>query len=176
VRWIWIDRIITLEPGHQLVAVKNVSCAEEHLQQHFEADAMHQALPVMPGSLVIEGMAQSAGILVGHAGGFAEKVILAKVSKVELNTDATPGCSLRYTATMTQRTAQGAATTGLVELRGPADAGFATIGTINLVFSHLDQNTSGTQYPEHNFVFGDTFKDILRNSGIDPDAVEPMPI
>lgn len=178
-RWIWIDRIVSLEPGHRLVAVKNVSCAEEHLQQHFEAtagDPAIPALPVMPGSLVIEGMAQSAGILVGHAGGFAEKVILAKVSKAELHVDAAPGCTLRYTATLTQRTAQGAATTGLVELRGPAEDGFEPIGEINLVFSHLDQNTSGTAYPEHNFVFGETFKDLLRNSGIDPERVEPLPI
>ena len=130
----------------------------------------------MPGSLVIEGMAQSAGILVGHAGAFKEKVVLAKVSKVELAADATPGSTLRYTATLTQRTHQGAATNGLVELRGPRDETFKQIGTINLVFSHLDNNAAGTEYPEHNFVFGDTFKDVLRTSGIDPDAVTPLPI
>ncbi len=175
-RWLWIDHIITLDPGHRLVAVKNVSAAEEHLHQHFAASAGASALPIMPGSLIIEGMAQSAGILVGHASAFREKVVLAKVAKVELSADAVPGSTLRYTATLTQRTHQGAATAGIVELRSPREDAFTQIGAINLVFSHLDRNAAGTEYPEHNFVFGDTFKDVLRNSGIDPDAVTPLPI
>ncbi len=175
-RWLWIDRIISLEPGRRLVAVKNVSAAEDHLHQHFPAEGSERVLPIMPGSLVIEGMAQTAGILVGHAGAFKEKVVLAKVSKAELTADATPGCTLRYTANLTQRTHQGAATEGKVELRGPADDAFTEIGAINLVFSHLDHNGAGEAFPEHNFVFGETFKNLLRNSGIDPDKVEPLPI
>jgi 3-hydroxyacyl-[acyl-carrier-protein] dehydratase len=51
------------------------------------------ALPVMPMSLIVEGMAQTGGILVGHAEDFREKVILAKVSKATLDRDALPGCS-----------------------------------------------------------------------------------
>ncbi len=49
-RWMWIDRIVELAPGERLVAVKNVSLAEEHLHDHFPADAAadESALPVMP--------------------------------------------------------------------------------------------------------------------------------
>jgi 3-hydroxyacyl-[acyl-carrier-protein] dehydratase len=97
-RWMWIDRILTYEPGHRLVAIKNVSMAEEHLHDHFAADADGPALPVMPASLIIEGMAQTAGILVGAEQRFAEKVILAKVSKVALERDVVPGQTLRYEA------------------------------------------------------------------------------
>lgn len=176
VRWLWIDRIVSLDPGQSLVAVKNVSYAEEHLQQHFAPCPGLAAMPVMPGSLVIEGMAQTAGILVGHASAFEEKVVLAKITRAELHADASPGCTLRYTARITQRTAQGAATEGMVELRQPDAAEFDSIGAINLVFSHLDRNAAGTEYPEHNFVFGDTFRDILRNSGVDPDTVQPLPL
>ncbi|MHC4652492.1 MAG: hotdog family protein, partial [Planctomycetota bacterium] len=61
----WIDRIVELDPGQRLVAIKNVSLAEEHLHDHFPAQGDREALPVMPASLMIEGMAQTAGILVG---------------------------------------------------------------------------------------------------------------
>lgn len=164
-RWMWIDRVVSLEPRQRLVAIKHVSLAEEHLHDHFAADERGPAVPIMPASLIIEGMAQTAGILVGHAEGFREKVILAKISKAELSRDATPGCTLRYTATITQMDAAGASTTGLVELIEPGkDA--AEIGRIELMFSHLDKNLSGTEFPAHNFVFGEGFKTLLRMSGI----------
>lgn len=166
----WIDRVVALEPGRRLVALKLVSLAEEHLHDHFEADpdAGLPALPVMPASLIIEGMAQTAGILVGHAEGFREKVILAKMNRAELRKDATPGCTLRYTATITQMDRAGASTTGNVELAQPSDGPqvFESIGQIDLMFSHLDQNMAGVEFPAHNFVFGPAFKTLLRTSGI----------
>ena len=171
-RWMWIDRIVELRPGAKLVAVKNVSLAEEHLHDHFAADAAHgeSALPVMPASLIIEGMAQTAGILVGHTGQFKEKVILAKISKAELSRDAGPGMTLRYTATMERFDPMGASTTGLVELMDHAAGGeFLEIGRIDLMFSHIDQNMAGVEFPEHNFVFSDSFRTLLRTSGIQAD-------
>jgi 3-hydroxymyristoyl/3-hydroxydecanoyl-(acyl carrier protein) dehydratase len=66
-RWMWIDQILELEPGRRLVAIKNVTLAEEHLHDHFPAAGNLPPLPVMPASLIIEGMAQTAGILVGAA-------------------------------------------------------------------------------------------------------------
>ena len=74
-RWVWIDRFEEFDSGRRAVAVKNVSLAEDHLHDHFPG------YPVMPASLMIEGMAQTAGILVGEARQFAEKVILAKVKR-----------------------------------------------------------------------------------------------
>jgi 3-hydroxyacyl-[acyl-carrier-protein] dehydratase len=167
-RWMWIDRIVELVPRQRLVAIKNVSLAEEHLQDHFPARGARAAVPIMPGSLIIEGMAQTAGILVGHAEGFREKVILAKVSLAELEREATPGCTLRYTATVQQMDRQGASTAGVVELldHGAAGSGFEPIGRIDLMFSHIDQNMAGLEFPEHNFVFGESFKTLLRTSGV----------
>ena len=100
-RWMWIDRIVELVPRQRLVALKNISLAEEHLHDHFAAGlGGAAALPVMPACFIIEGMAQAAGILVGHAGAFREKVVLAKVNTVELTRDAAPGATLLYTATI----------------------------------------------------------------------------
>ena len=159
-RWLWIDRIVSIEKGQRLVALKNISMAEDHLHDHFPG------APVMPASLIIEGMAQTAGILVGHAEGFREKVILAKVSKAELNEEAIPGYTLRYTATIQQMDKMGASTTGTVELLDPATNSARPIGAIDLMFSHIDQNMAGTEFPDHNFVFSDLFKTLLDSSGI----------
>jgi 3-hydroxyacyl-[acyl-carrier-protein] dehydratase len=160
--------------------VKNISLAEEHLHDHFEPrpsspDGSIPALPatpVMPASLIIEGMAQTAGILVGHSGGFQQKVVLAKIGRADLTRDAGPGMTLRYTARLTRMDDAGAAATGLIELMDHADAerGYVQIGTIDLMFSHLDNNmgaagATGADFPEHNFVFSDSFRTLLRISG-----------
>lgn len=168
----WIDRIVELVPRERLVAIKHVSMAEEHLHDHFASGWREGAgaIPVMPGSLIVEGMAQTAGILVGHAEAFREKVILAKVQRVELEEDASPGCTLRYTAAIERMDPAGASTKGTVELLewGPAGTKPARIiGRIDLMFSHIDQNMSGIEFPAHNFVFGEGFKTLLRLSGIE---------
>lgn len=164
----WIDRIVELVPRERMVAIKNISLAEDHLHDHFPS------MPVMPASLIIEGMAQTAGILVGHAEEFREKVILAKVGLAEFDREAIPGTTLRYTATLRQMDRQGAATEGIVELidhaarGGGAGAGGqpVRIGRVDLMFSHIDQNMAGMEFPEDNFVFGDSFKLLLKMSGI----------
>lgn len=166
-RWTWIDRILELEKGVRCVAVKNVSLAEEHLHDHFAAEGDRPAVPVMPGPLIIEGMAQTAGILVGHARDFKEKVILAKITRAELGQDVHPGHTLIYTATLDRIDDAGASTSGEVALIDHAAGGGEreVIGRIELMFSHIDQNMRNLPFPEHNFVFTDQFMDLLRNSG-----------
>lgn len=176
-RWMWIDRIVELVPRERLVAIKNVSLAEEHLHDHFAAGVMGSgeiapALPIMPASLIIEGMAQTAGILVGHANGFREKVILAKVNSAELSRDATPGATLRYTATIERLDQTGAATRGVIELiehTTGSSTQSVEIGRVDLMFSHIDRNMAGVTFPTHNFVFSDAFRTLLRTSGIQAD-------
>ena len=100
--------------------------------------------------------------------------MLAKVAKADLTREALPGCTLRYTATIEQFTPVGASTKGVVELIEPArpDQGAQpaeVIGTIDLLFSHLDNNMSGARYPEENFVFSESFKTLMETSGIAAD-------
>lgn len=171
-RWMWIDRVVELVPRERMTAIKHVSLAEEHLHDHFAAGAGGAAaLPVMPACFIIEGMAQTGGILVGHAGGFREKVVLAKVSTVELSREATPGTTLRYTATLERMDESGASTRGTVELlswgAGATGPSVETIGRIDLMFSHIDKNMGGASFPEHNFVFSESFRTLLRSSGIE---------
>ena len=65
--------------------------------------------------------------------------------------------------------AAGASVKGIVEMvdSGAAGAQARQIGRIDLMFSFVDQNMSGLAFPAHNFVFGESFKTLLRMSGID---------
>jgi len=56
--FLMIDRVESIEPGKRIVAVKNVSSNEPYFQGHFPGR------PIMPGVLILEAMAQAAGILV----------------------------------------------------------------------------------------------------------------
>ena len=158
-RWIWIDRILELDRGARCVAIKNISMAEDVLHDHFPG------CPVMPAPLLIEGMAQTAGILVGHANDFREKVILAKIGKAVFHTAAHPGHCLRYTAMLDRIDESGASTTGRVDRLDPGSDAATHLADIELMFSHIDRNRAGLAFPEHNFVFTDQFMDLLARSG-----------
>lgn len=164
----WIDRILELEKGTRCLAVKNISLAEEHLRDHFPAAAGRDCMPIHPAPLIIEGMAQTAGILVGHARDFQEKVILAKIGKATFDCEASPGMTLFYEASVVRLDDAGASTTGEIFLVDHAAGSTERrkIGHIELMFSHVDQNMRGLEFPEHNFVFTDQFFDLMRNSGI----------
>jgi len=115
---------------------------------------------------MIEGMAQTAGILVGTTSRFKEKVILAKISKASLDCDVTAGDTVRYDATIDRLDEAGASTTGTIDRRVASGDAWERIGRVELVFSHIDNNMAGTEFPEDNFVFSDNFKMILETAGL----------
>lgn len=160
-RWMWIDEITDFQPNQRMVAIKNIKADEEYLRDHFPDEQIY------PASLMIEGMAQTAGILVGSVNRFKEKVILAKVVKAKFDCEVFPGQTIRFDAQLERMDEQGASTTGIVQRRISEDSDWQTIGRIDLMFSHLDQNRAGLEFPEENFVFADNFKAILKQSGLD---------
>jgi 3-hydroxyacyl-[acyl-carrier-protein] dehydratase len=149
-RWIWIDKFVEFTPRTSATAIKNVSLAEEHLHD------LYPAFPIVPHSLIVEGMAQTAGILVGEARNFAEKVILAKITKATFHRLVRPGETIAYSARIEQLSEQGASISGTVT------AGPDKVADIELMFSHLDQNMAGLEFPEHNFVFTEQFTELLK--------------
>jgi 3-hydroxyacyl-[acyl-carrier-protein] dehydratase len=154
-RWLWIDKFVEFTSRTSATAVKNVSLAEEHLHD------LYPDFPIMPHSLIIEGMAQTAGILVGEARNFSEKVILAKIGRATFHRLVRPGDTLYYFARISQLNEAGASIEGTVRAGG--DASSPLVAEIELMFSHIDKNLAGAAFPEHNFVFSDQFRDLLGN-------------
>ncbi len=149
-RWFWIDKFTEFEPGKRAVAVKNVSLAEEHLHDHFPG------YPVMPAPLLIEGMAQTSGILVGEMRQYQEKVILAKITKAVFHDLALPGDQLHLEAVIDNIAPEAATIIGTIR------CGERLIAEIDLMFSHIDRNMAGLEFPEENFVFNDQFMSMLQ--------------
>src|SRR5512139_90682 len=104
-RWIWIDRFVAFESGKAAVAVKNLSLAEDHFADHFPG------FPVMPAPLILEGLAQTGGILVGHANAFEKNVVLAKIG-AKFHREALAGEQLTYAVTLLDLSDTGARVAG----------------------------------------------------------------
>jgi 3-hydroxyacyl-[acyl-carrier-protein] dehydratase len=139
-RWYWIDRFLEFESGRYAKAVKCVSLAEDYLHDHFPQH------PLLPNSLVVEGLAQTGGLLVCEHGHFTEKVILAKIPKVEFFTDALPGDTLVYTATIDYIKDEGAAVTATSENRGVPHA------RAEIVFVHLNDRRVASFFEPETFL------------------------
>jgi len=147
----WIDKFTEFTSRTSATAIKNVSLAEEHLHD------LYPAFPIVPHSLIVEGMAQTAGILVGEARNFEEKVILAKIGRATFHRLVRPGETISYSARIEQLSEQGASTAGTVTV------GTELVAEIELMFSHIDQNLAGLEFPEHNFVFTEQFTELLKS-------------
>ncbi|MDK1030461.1 MAG: 3-hydroxyacyl-ACP dehydratase FabZ family protein [Planctomycetia bacterium] len=150
-RWIWIDKITEFESGRRAKAIKNVTMAEEHLHDHVPG------FPIHPPTLMIEGMAQTAGILVGEARDYSENVILAKVSRAKFHDIVVPGDQIVFEAEVVGEVKpEGAATTGRIT------RGDDLIAEIDLMFVNLDKSRSAEAGLEDNFVFTEDFMQLLR--------------
>ena len=136
-RWLWIDRIVALEPGERLLACKAVSLSEPHLHQHFPASSDEPACPVVPAPLIIEGMAQAGGLLAGHARGFKDDVVLAKVRRAELGFEVLPGATIEFEARLVAVDDSGASVDGVVRVRDPRWDGTRELGHVDVMFAHV---------------------------------------
>lgn len=133
-----IDRVLELDRGRRIVAVKAVSLAEEYLADHFPT------FPVLPGVLMLEAMAQAGAWLVREAQGFAELLILLREARnVTYKSFVRPGQVLRLEVTCRRLAAETSdfegvglcqdrevvrARFGLVHLACDADGGAAAAG------------------------------------------------
>ena len=111
-RWIWIDRFASFKSGQSAQAVKNLSLAEDHFRDHFPG------YPVMPAALILEGLAQTGGILVGEVNSFQEKVVLAKVPRAVFHREMLAGEQLIYEAEILHFRPEGASVQGRVLVGG----------------------------------------------------------
>ena len=99
--------------------------------------------------------------------------MLAKIARAELTAEIRPGSAIRYDAVIDRIDEAGAATSGTVWVRRPDAEDWHQIGHVDLMFSHVDHNMAGLDFPEENFVFSDNFKTILRSAGLESLADSP---
>ncbi len=91
-RFILIDKVVSLESGKEIKTVKSVSLAEEYLADHFPT------FPVLPGVLLLEGLIESASWLVREAENFAHSMILLEQARnVKYRSFLVPGSRIEYT-------------------------------------------------------------------------------
>ncbi|MGD0519056.1 MAG: 3-hydroxyacyl-ACP dehydratase FabZ family protein [Thermoguttaceae bacterium] len=139
-RWYWIDKFIEFESGRYAKAVKCISLAEEHLHDHFSF------YPMIPNSLVIEGMAQTGGLLISEHNQFSEKVVLAKIPKARFYCDAVPGDTLIYTTTIEYIKEEGAM------VSATSYKGDILHAEAEIVFAHLNDSRLGTLFEPETFL------------------------
>ncbi|MDH4231913.1 MAG: 3-hydroxyacyl-ACP dehydratase FabZ [Nitrospirota bacterium] len=86
-----VDRIVDVQPGQSIVAIKNVTFNEPFFQGHFPGQ------PIMPGVLIVEAMAQAAGVLAFRSGmeGNGKAVYFMSIEKAKFRRPVVPGDQLR---------------------------------------------------------------------------------
>lgn len=154
-RWFWVDRFETFIRCQRAVALKAVTLTEPHLHDHFPGWA------TVPNSLVLEGLAQTAGILAADAIDYRRQVVLAKVGRAEFQFDAVPGDVLRFEVEIVECSEDGSVLSATSSVAGRPH------GTVELFFGHILQ---GTDMPK--LFANDEFKCWLDNLGIYNVAVE----
>jgi 3-hydroxyacyl-[acyl-carrier-protein] dehydratase len=155
-RWIWIDRFLEFHSGKSARAVKNLSLAEDYFADHFPG------YPLFPACFLLEGLAQTGGILVGEANEFREKVVLAKIPKAQFHREAIAGEQLIYDVELLHLRPEGASVQGRASVAARDTTGpGALVAEAEIFFAHLDQARSRQLFGEHNFVFSGEMKHLL---------------
>jgi 3-hydroxyacyl-[acyl-carrier-protein] dehydratase len=95
--FLMVDRIIEIDTGKRAVGLKNVSINEEFFQGHFPGN------PIMPGVLIVEALAQVAGILALQSGAPGGKTIyFMSIEKAKFRRPVVPGDQLRLEVSILQ--------------------------------------------------------------------------
>ncbi len=94
-----VDRVVTLVPNQSIHAIKAVSVNEPFFQGHFPTR------PIMPGVLIVEAMAQAAGVLAVDSMNLADSgklVYFMSIDGAKFRTPVEPGCLLDLHIQITQ--------------------------------------------------------------------------
>jgi 3-hydroxyacyl-[acyl-carrier-protein] dehydratase len=137
VRFVLIDRIVALESGQRIVALKAVTLAEEYLADHFPR------FPVLPGVLMVEAMVQAAAWLVRERLDFAPSLVLLKAARnVTYKSFVVPGQVLTIEAVCQELDADQSSFTA----RGEFDGREIVKGRLTL--RHLNLATADAGYAD----------------------------
>lgn len=94
-----VDRIEGIDPGKSIVGIKAVSVNEDFFNGHFPGR------PIMPGVLIVEALAQTAGVLAVHSLGLegsGKLVYFMAIEEAKFRSLVEPGCLLRLEVDVVQ--------------------------------------------------------------------------
>lgn len=128
-RYLLIDRIDTLQRHRRVTATKCVALSEDHFLDHFPG------LPVMPGALIIEAMAQAATVLLEWSSDQTKKAMLVMVKDLKFRTPVMPGDQIRIEEEVV------ATHDGLVELVCVARVDDGVVASGSLIMGLRDATT-----------------------------------
>lgn len=148
-RWYWVDRFLEFERGRRAVSVKSIALDEEVLDDYLPG------YPAIPFSVMIEGMAQTAGLLVAEKGGYEHRVVLAKVGKAVQHQYCLAGETLRYEATVLDIQSDGAIA------KVTCHVGDELRAEVEMMFAFLDD-----RFPPGPLFHPEDFAVLLRTFGI----------
>ncbi len=144
-RWFWIDRFEEFVSGTYAVSVKTVSLGEEPVFDYSPGFTYY------PASLIVEGLAQTGGLLIAQPSDFKKRVVLAKITKSKFHFEAYPGDVLRFRTEVVSMQDNGGIATCTVHV------GDRLLCEADLTFAYLDDRFEGVQLFEP-----DTFCRTLR--------------
>lgn len=88
-----VDRIMEIEDGKKIVGIKNVTINEPFFEGHFPGN------PIMPGVLIVEAMAQVAGIMALQSGIHGDSIYFMSIEKAKFRRPVVPGDQIRFEIT-----------------------------------------------------------------------------
>ena len=109
-----LDRIVEMEPGRSIVALKNVTVNEPFFPGHFPG------APVMPGVLIVEALAQAGAVLLLHAmeERASKLVYFTGIDRARFRRVVVPGDQIRMTVEIVKLRARACKLTGRAEVGG----------------------------------------------------------
>ncbi len=131
-RFFLIDKIIQWEIGKSAKAIKNISLSEDFFDDHFPR------MPIMPGVLILEGMAQLSGIFIEETiynkMGIEKKALMSIIDKTKFKDISKPGDQLIYSAEITNFNDMG----GRVRAKAYKNEQLIVSTSFTFIFSEID--------------------------------------
>jgi 3-hydroxyacyl-[acyl-carrier-protein] dehydratase len=140
-----VDRIVEVEPGRTLRAVKNLTLGEEYLADHFPT------FPVMPGVLMLQALVEAGAWLLRLSDDYRHSVIVLREAKnVKYGTFVEPGKQLQITVELVEQDGPTAVFKGRGEVDGnTAVSAKVTLGRYNLGDRHPALRPTDEQIVQH---------------------------
>jgi 3-hydroxyacyl-[acyl-carrier-protein] dehydratase len=126
VRHFWLDRIVQLELGKRATGLKAVALAEPEFDAHFPGN------PVLPGVYLLEGLAQTAGVLIHRSTGSRLIAVMVSIERARFPGFARPGDQVRLEVELE------ALETAVARARGTATVGDRTVASARFTFTLVE--------------------------------------